>query len=562
MTTERLHSGPVGHISETEALLELAEALVTSPDLQSILHLIKEVAARLTDADRASIFVFGRSRQELWTILADSTEMIRMPADKGIVGHVIRENSLLNIEDAGSDDRFYSEVDRKTGYVTKTILCVPMRGRDGTALGAIEVLNKREGLFSSHDEKLLTVLAAQAGLSIEHVEMYEDIQHSCGQLELLLDIQKNLNVAMEPEQIFQLILEKVVPAVGGSCGVIETITRSGIRGYHGYDSERGHRYWESVDRRNWPQNLQSLRSLLSETLQTRNEEFIATERIVYAVLSEGQTPRGYIAVELPDTDTGRFNPISVDYVRVVAEQTVSILAKREALEEKRRSEKQALLGSMLSTIVHDMRNPLSGITGFAQLILRKNQDEKVTRYCNIILETLTRIEKMNNELLLFVRGDTIELEKNHFDLRAFFDELLDSMMLSFEQRNIAISVEGENDISLQADRDRLYRVFANILTNARDAIDKDGTIAISLSVDQTHALVEIGDSGPGIPGHVLDRIFEPFVSYGKKNGTGLGMAIAHSIVQRHGGEISVRSQLGNGTTFLVRLPLQKQEEMV
>ncbi len=556
MTKKPLHSDDGTHLSETEALIELSEALVTHPDLQSILQLIKELAVRLTASDRASIFVFDRARRELWTVMADNEGMIRVPQGTGIVGHVIESNALLNIADAASDDRFYGEVDRQTGYVTRNILCVPMRGRDGSALGAIEVLNKHDGEFTLRDEKLLTVLSAQAGLSIEHVEMYEDIQQSCSQLELLLDIQKNLNVDMEPGQIFELILEKLVPGVDGTGGVIETITKSGIRGYHGYNLEDGHRYWEEMDRRNWPQSLESLRDILHDTVPSGNKEFVSTERLVYAALNAGETHRGFIAVELPERDARRFNPISLDYVRIVAEQTVSILDKREALEEKRRSEKQALLGAMLSTIVHDMRNPLSGITGFAQLIRRKSKDEKIDNYCSVILETLTRIERMNNELLLFVRGDTIQIDKSSFDLRLFFVEMLDSMMLSFEQRGIAVQIEGDQECAIVADKDRLNRVFMNILVNARDAIGKNGHIQIVLKKTESQATVEITDSGPGIPGHLLEHIFEPFISYGKKNGTGLGMAIAKTIVERHGGKIDVTSQLGKGTTFSVRLPLQ------
>ena len=259
-----------------------------------------------------------------------------------------------------------------------------------------------------------------------------------------------------------------------------------------------------------------------------------------------------------DKDESRlFNARPVDYLKVIAAQTVSFLDKKESLEEKKRSEKQALLGSMLSMIVHDMKNPLCGASGFAQLIQQKSQDGTIKKYSGKILDVLERLERMNNELLMYVRGDSVQLEKSEMGLKQLFEQLVSGLAPSFSQVNIKVAIKAENDeeIVIVADRDRLIRVFTNILANAREAIDKEGTINVELSKDNSTAVIRISDSGKGMPAYIRQRVFEPFVTHGKKTGTGLGMAITRTIIERHEGSINVESALGKGTTFIINLPV-------
>jgi signal transduction histidine kinase len=108
--------------------------------------------------------------------------------------------------------------------------------------------------------------------------------------------------------------------------------------------------------------------------------------------------------------------------------------------------------------------------------------------------------------------------------------------------------------NLTVDEARLTRCLANIIKNAKEALGDEGTITIQLHEAGSELQVSISDTGPGIPEAIRSRIFEPFVTYGKKHGTGLGMAIAKSTVDAHGGRIWLESELGKGTTFHVVLP--------
>src|SRR5205823_228952 len=116
--------------------------------------------ARITDAmqaDRASLFLLDATRGDLWTRVAEGDQMreIRLPLGQGIAGHVAATGETVNIPDAYQDPRFNPAFDRESGYRTRTILCMPLVGRDGSRLGAVQVLNKRKGAFSADDEALL-----------------------------------------------------------------------------------------------------------------------------------------------------------------------------------------------------------------------------------------------------------------------------------------------------------------------------------------------------------------------------------------------------------------------
>jgi two-component system sensor histidine kinase HydH len=244
----------------------------------------------------------------------------------------------------------------------------------------------------------------------------------------------------------------------------------------------------------------------------------------------------------------------------MAGQTVSFLEKKKALDLQKRNEKQALLGSMLSRVVHDMKNPLSGISGYAQLIKRKASEERLKSHCDTILEALESLNRMNADLLTYVRGEKPSLERSEVAIYRLLSKLVESTAESDRIAGITIKLDGESNALVWGDPDRLSRVFTNLLSNAREAMSEGGTVTISVEPKNPTVLIQVQDSGPGIPAHLRKRIFDPFVSHGKTNGTGLGLAIAKSIVEEHGGDISLHGRVGNGTIFKVVLPRHLQEE--
>jgi diguanylate cyclase (GGDEF)-like protein len=156
------------------SLLKIGLRLTAERDLERLLRMIIEETTAVLGADRSSLFLIDQERDEMWAKISQGVDVIeiRFPLGVGIAGFVGRSGEIVNIADAYSDPRFNPAFDKKTGFRTKSILCCPLRDMRGGIIGAIQVLNKRTGLFSSEDETLLSALSAHAAVAIENADLY------------------------------------------------------------------------------------------------------------------------------------------------------------------------------------------------------------------------------------------------------------------------------------------------------------------------------------------------------------------------------------------------------
>lgn len=161
-------------------LARFGRMIAAESHLDSLLTIIAEEVRNILSADRCSVFLVDQYKGELWTKVALGMEekVLRIPLGQGIAGFVARTGSAVNIRDAYKDTRFAQDLDRITGYQTRTVLAVPLRGRDGKPLGVFEVLNKSRGSFTEEDEGLLRILATMAATFIENATLYEDLRRS------------------------------------------------------------------------------------------------------------------------------------------------------------------------------------------------------------------------------------------------------------------------------------------------------------------------------------------------------------------------------------------------
>jgi signal transduction histidine kinase len=228
-------------------------------------------------------------------------------------------------------------------------------------------------------------------------------------------------------------------------------------------------------------------------------------------------------------------------------------------EELLNAERLSAIGKFASIIIHDIKNTLTNIRAYAELLERKlgkidGIDEFFFRGTSTIINEVDRLVAMTTELLDFSKGDS-NLDKEEVDFYEYLQTIAESMQGRAEKNNIQIKFEPVKEkIFLFIDKQKMQRVFSNLVNNAIEAIGENGLINITLeNKDDGFVLWKIKDSGCGIPQKIASRIFEPFVS-GKSNGTGLGMSIVKSFVEKHGGSISVESKVGEGTEMIISLP--------
>jgi HD-GYP domain-containing protein (c-di-GMP phosphodiesterase class II) len=167
-----------GRVRKLQSILDVAKQMNAERDLEKLLPLILDHASAVVSADRCSLFILDRERNELWSKVAQGREKereIRLPVGSGIAGTVAQTGAIINIEDAYQDERFNRTFDVTSGYRTRTILCVPMRDAKGEVTGVIQALNKSEGTFTAEDEELLVALGGQAAAAIENALLHEEI---------------------------------------------------------------------------------------------------------------------------------------------------------------------------------------------------------------------------------------------------------------------------------------------------------------------------------------------------------------------------------------------------
>ena len=159
------------------SLLRLGHVISSERDLDSILNIVREETVKALDAERCTVFVYDRETNELWSRVAsgiDGHEILRIPANTGLAGYVLKLGEILNIPDVYADPRFNKEVDRKTGYKTRNLLCMPIKDRNGDSIGVLQVLNKQVGAFGKSDEELLMAISATASITFENAIMAQE----------------------------------------------------------------------------------------------------------------------------------------------------------------------------------------------------------------------------------------------------------------------------------------------------------------------------------------------------------------------------------------------------
>lgn len=242
------------------------------------------------------------------------------------------------------------------------------------------------------------------------------------------------------------------------------------------------------------------------------------------------------------------------------------LRMKEALEKTQlqllQSEKMASLGKLAAGVAHQLNNPLAGITLFTKLVLEEYElEHKAREDLQRVLKDAQRCRDTVKELLEFARQTRQEMRPQDIN------QAISRTLFLLENQAIFQNIETEKDLASSlppvfGDIQQLNHMFMNIILNAVEAMEGRGNLGLKtyLSSEKDRVVIEISDTGTGIPEDVLSRIFEPFfTTKDAGKGTGLGLSLVYGIVENHGGSIMAKSKPGEGTTFIIELPLRRQD---
>ncbi len=250
------------------------------------------------------------------------------------------------------------------------------------------------------------------------------------------------------------------------------------------------------------------------------------------------------SVELQKTADGleeSYNKLEIQSERVIAVE-----------EQLRRAEKLSTLGEMAAVLAHEIRNPLGSIRGTAE-ILRDDYrpGDPKHEFIEIQIRETERLNNVVEDFLRMARQQPVDMCE--CSIRDELDTIVTLTSSDARQRGVTLNFEPPGDeLAITGDGEKLRQAFLNIIINALQATPRGGSVTISTVHADSACEIRFRDTGPGIPDEVRERIFEPFFTT-KPDGTGLGLAVTKKIIEAHGGTLTVESEVGGGTTVVVRL---------
>ncbi|MGN6103491.1 MAG: GAF domain-containing protein [Kofleriaceae bacterium] len=565
---------------------EVSRALSDAGDLDALLHLIMTKVTELMDADRSTLYLVTEDGGWLWSkvVQGDERVEIRLEVGEGIAGWVAKTREIVNIPDAYADQRFQPAVDLKSGYRTRSILSVPMLGALGGLVGVLQVLNKQDGPFTTADEELLLALSSQAAVAIENARLYHSLiaqnqelqrarrhlERRTRELNALYEVEKELSAALDLDDLLSRILAQAITVLGGGAGSIALVEPDGamrFRTVHGPAAPRliertlphgtGLLGWSIAHRT--PLVVDDPSRDPRHAVDVAREAGVTPQHLMVAPLVEGDDVIGGIEIvdqrrAARDGD-GPWGDDDLKLLVLIAAQTAGAIGMARRRSEQSNRDRLASIGRMLAGLLHDLKTPMTIISGYAQLMAASDEGEQREKYVEQIQRQFDLMAGMTREVLAFARGDT-DLVVRKVYLHRFAEELSTQLGAAVAGRGIDFEVETRYDGIAYFDEQKLMRVFHNLTSNAVEAMPTGGQLRVVVDREGDELVWTVRDNGPGIPDKVHVRLFELFAT-GRKGGTGLGLAIVKRVVDDHHGTIRCETGEG-GTTFTIRMPAQRE----
>ena len=407
---------------------------------------------------------------------------------------------------------------------------VPCVSKEGTI--AVMALGRKASAepLSSEDMALLAAVAAQAATALENGRLYRQLRMKADELERMREFSEN-----------------ILESLNDGLAVVDR-NDCVVRWNRKLEELYGLRHEDAVGRR----LADVFHSSFFEVVRSARSESQEGSAFYRVPLATRHEPVRRLLVNVATTPLRESDGTIAGTIIIIED-----ISSRVQLEEQLQiSEKMASIGLLAAGVAHEVNTPLTGISSFTQMLLQGAQpDDPKTKVLEKIERQTFRAAKIVNGLLNLARP--AQTDAGPVEVNAVINDVLS--LLEHQLRNGRIQVRKELSAVgpiVQGIEYKLQQVFLNLFLNARDAMPRGGWLTIATRIEAEAAIVEIGDTGSGIPADQMSRIYDPFFTtkeLGK--GTGLGLSITYGIVQEHGGTITCDSALGQGTRFTVTLPL-------
>ena len=583
LRTAELEAALAREMRVSKALREVGTALGTTLDLDQLLELILDRITDALEADRATLYLLDETNDELVSRIAlgDDVKSIRLKIGSGIAGHVARTGKFLHANDAYKDPRFSPEWDMLTGYRTRSILAAPMKNHLGKTIGVVQVLNKKKGEFTEGDADILAALATQAAVSIDNSRLFlsvtqknvqlldtkEQLEQRVRDLKMLFDLEQAMARSVALDELLMAVLGEAMRACEARMGAVALRDPEARTGALYIIDERARKmkrvpFPDDTGLIGWAiENNEVLVTSDAENDPRRDDALDervggGRARTAIAVPLEGENGAPMGAIAIYNKRGGRaFSEDDRELFQLIAANASTAFRLQLSREAREREERLTTIGRLLSSVIHDLKTPLTVISGYVQLMQSSNDPQQRERYAELILRQFDLIGAMQREVLEFARGEKSVLVRKVY-LQKFFDDVREQLEADLARRGVELVVDVQERGTARFDEGKMLRVVHNLARNAAEAMGTSGgkfVIKVTRDKNDGALVVSFSDTGPGIPKEIEHRLFQSFVTSGKKGGTGLGLAIVKKIAEEHGGTITVQSS-SRGATFKLKIP--------
>ncbi len=571
-----------GEEKKVRAMADIGIAMSSVVDLDILLNIIMRKVTDLMQAERSTLFIIDNTTGELFSKLAQgiTTREIRLRIGEGIAGYSAQTLESVIVNDAYKDERFNDSIDKITGFTTKSIICIPLINKSRELIGVLQVLNKIGGNFDDTDLSLLRALGSQIVVAIENNKLYQklleknvelvrlsdELQRKYFELDLLYDIEKSISQAHSLDELLNTIIIKAVSIIGAEAGSILLLDEDGVNLYFKESvGEKGEelkkmRFGASEGIAGWVVSNRVPAISNNPQNDDRHLRYIA-EKINYIPRNIVCVPFFYGdkvigAFEVLNKSNGfDFNENDLKMLTLFSGQISRAVDMFQNREEKERNSRLALIGQMLSSLLHDFKTPMTIISGYTQLIAFEEDRSKRIAFSDLLMKQFEIINNMIREVLSFARGDSQILIRKVF-VGNFLNEVREIFIPEISGKNIELIIDIRYDGPARFDDIKIKRALINLGRNAIEAMPSGGRLVITSEKEENNLILKISDSGKGIPDAIRDKLLKKaFVTFGKESGTGLGLSIVKKIVDEHRGEIDFESSEDRGTTFRIRMPV-------
>jgi signal transduction histidine kinase/putative methionine-R-sulfoxide reductase with GAF domain len=572
---------------QLSSLNDVTRQLTSTLELEPLLNNILKSGVEILNCEAGSLLLVDENTGELVFRATDGPVAAnllntRLPPGTGLVGKSVNERAPLIVNDVQNSKAWFQKTDQKTGFVTRSILVVPLMVK-GQPIGVVEVINKKDGSpFIQDDQDLLSTFAGQASVAVDNARQFTmtdlALAARVDELSAMQRIDRELNTSLDVATTMRVTLEWALRQSDAAAGLIGLVEDSGVRimTSQGYASEL-EPYAESL--------LPIAETSLEEVVKSGNALRFTVNGadgsmpgILASAASQVVLPirreTSIIGLMLIESLPGK--PVTdeiLGFLSRLSDHAAVAIANAQLIATIQAS--NVAKSEFVSFVSHELKNPMTSIKGYTELLAAGAVGQVNEAQANFLSTIRSNIERMNTLVsdlndVSKIEAGRLRLDFKALPLSAALEDIVRSTRRQIEEKGQQLSIHLPTELpDVWADHTRLAQVLVNLVSNANKYTPQGGQIDVSAEVCHNQwnpsgspqvVHIWVKDSGIGINPEDQRKIFQKFFrSEDPKTrevpGTGLGLNITRSLVEMQGGNIWFESEYRHGTTFHFTVPV-------